>query len=166
MHVQPPRDRSFSGAPLPSIKAVRFAKGKESESCICSEGKRKFHFESLRFLVERRLRRRAEIKLLMIFTDCSSSTTARLLPLSRQHGVVTLRRLLVCPLNVGPPSRSFPRIRTLTFHSSTSPSPVLAGTSPHPFPLVSVWLPGKCRKPYKCRFFKTYTACVLLILLT
>lgn len=69
-----------------------------------------------------------------IFSHCSSSTTARLLPMSRQHGVVYLRRLVVGPLHVGPPSRCSPSTRTLTLHSSTSPSPVLAGTSPLVFP--------------------------------
>jgi hypothetical protein len=69
-----------------------------------------------------------------ILSHCSSSTTARLLPISRQHGVVYLRRLAVGPLHVGPPSRCSPSTRTLTLHSSTSPSPVLAGTSPLVFP--------------------------------
>lgn len=94
---------------------------------------------TLRFLLEHRPLRRGDIccqMVSMIFSDCSSSTTARLLPLSRQHGVVSLRRLAVGPLHVGPPSRCSPSTRTLTLHSSTSPSPILAGTSPLALPAL------------------------------
>ncbi|XP_059456387.1 bifunctional protein FolD 4, chloroplastic [Corylus avellana] len=65
----------------------------------------------------------------MIFSDCSSSATARLLPLSRQHGVVSLSRLAVGRLHVGPPGRCSPSSRTLTLHSSTSPSPVVTAST-------------------------------------
>ncbi|KAJ7951120.1 Bifunctional protein FolD [Quillaja saponaria] len=61
----------------------------------------------------------------MMFTDCSPSTTARLLPLGRSYGVLCLRRL-VGPLHMGPlnPPSSF---RILSVHSSSisSASPVV-----------------------------------------
>ncbi|XP_057980069.1 bifunctional protein FolD 4, chloroplastic [Malania oleifera] len=60
---------------------------------------------------------------MMMFTDCSSSTTARLLPLSTnrviQSGFVRLRRLLL-PLHLRPPSHASLSISTV--HSTPSSS--------------------------------------------